>query len=84
MDGSKLDPLPPTSDQDYWEEAETYSQKPVDIPICGTHSQENWKLHVGYIGDGSGTITCQECPWGTQVPWYYRVRDGMIIDLRDP
>lgn len=57
-------------------------QKEVVIPICETHTKDNWFTHVGYLDNKDGTVTCQRCPWGCQLPGYMRCYEGKIVDLR--
>jgi len=71
----------PTSDDEYWEDAEKYNYPPVKVPICRTHGK-NWLKHTEYLDNHDGTISCKKCPWGGQLPGYMRVLDGKIVDLR--
>lgn len=81
MKETKLQPLPRSNDE-YWDDAEKYREKPVSVKICKTHTKDNWFNHKGYIDNKDGTISCKHCPWGTQLPGYYRVLDGSVVDLR--
>lgn len=79
----KLEPLP-KSDNEYWEEdAEKYIGNPIEIPICKTHSKEEWMNHKGYVDNRDGTASCKYCGWGFRIPGYMRIFDEKVFDLRD-
>ena len=69
---NKLNPLPPSSDTEFWQEAEVLHSAPVKIPICVEHE---------YVQKGSAA-SCTHCPYGTLLPGYMRVHEGKIVDLR--
>lgn len=77
---SKLNELP-ESNNEYWQDSEKHSGRPVAIPICKTHTIENWMEHVGYKQEGNVAL-CTKCPWGTPLAGHLRVIFGKIIDLR--
>lgn len=77
----KLEALPKTDDE-YWDGAETMRHSPVKVIICATHDRHNWINHRGYVQDDAGKIRCEWCPWGTRLPWFYRLHEGKIVDLR--
>lgn len=66
-------PSLPASNDEYWEDAEKYSGKPVRVKICKKHF---------YIDNHDGTVTCKFCPWGTKLPGYMRLLNNKLIDLR--
>lgn len=72
----------PMSDDEYWEGANTTHFTPRQIKICSDHGKKVWEKHIGYINNNDGTISCDQCGWGTRIPGYYRVLDGKIVDLR--
>ena len=73
----------PNSNEDFWEGAEKYVNNPRAIKICSDHTKETWMKHKGYIDEGNGFITCQNCSWGAKISGRYRVVDGDIVDLKD-
>lgn len=54
----------------------------VVIPICETHTKDNWFTHNSYTDNKDGTVSCQTCPWGCRLPGYMRCYEGKIVDLR--
>lgn len=72
----------PTSDDEYWEGANTSRHTARSVKMCPDHGKKVWEKHIGYINNNDGTISCTDCPWGTKIPGYYKVLDGKIIDLR--
>ena len=73
----------PKSDSDFWEEeAEKYFNKPVQVKLCETHRKNNWMEHMGYKDNHDGTISCQYCGWGCNLPGYLRIHEGKVFDLR--
>lgn len=74
----------PSSNEDYWGDAEKHILKPESIDICETHTPDNWTDHRGYKNNHDGTVSCVYCPWGTRIPGYMRVFEGRIVDLRNP
>jgi len=77
---SKLNDLPESKDE-YWNGAEKHNDKPVAIPMCKTHTAENWQEHIGYKQEGN-VVLCTKCPWGTPLPGHLRVLFGKIVNLR--
>jgi hypothetical protein len=77
----KLPDLPP-SDDEYWEGAEKQKHPAVRLPICETHTKDNWTTHQGYIDNRDGTFSCRFCGWGGRLPGYLRIWEGKIVDLR--
>jgi hypothetical protein len=85
MSNAKSLPNLPNSKDEFWQEAEVYTAHPVNIPICSTHSKQNWTTHKGYNDNHDGTISCQYCPFGARInTGWYRVLNGEIVDLRNP
>lgn len=84
-DTKNLPNLPNSKDyrSDFWEGAETYTNKPVAIGICKDHTKTDWFKHGGYASDNNGGIICTKCPWGTKLPGYMRLLEGKIVDLRN-
>lgn len=82
MTGKNLNPLP-KSDDEYWEGAEKYIEKPFEYKICETHNKNNWTEHAAYIDNGDGTVGCAFCNWGFRLPGYMRILGGRIVDLRE-
>lgn len=76
----KIKPLPPSNDE-FWD-GETKTHNPIDIKICPTHTKVNWMSHKGYKDNHDGTISCVFCPWGTRVPGYIKMVNGVLYDLR--
>lgn len=68
-----LDPLPPSSDEEFWMGAEMSRFSPVKIDLCAEHDY----LQVG------AEAKCTRCSYGTYLPGYMRVTNGQIVDLRD-
>ena len=73
-------PLPPSNDE-FWD-GDKLSCTPTPIHICPTHTKETWMTHKGYQYDSNGCIVCKFCSWGTRVPGYYRLVNGVVVDLR--
>lgn len=78
--------LPNSKDNrsDFWDGAETYSNRPSAIGICKDHTKNDWFKHKDYESDNNGGIICTKCPWGAKLPGYMRFLDGKIVDLRNP
>jgi len=55
---------------------------PIPISICPTHTKDTWMTHKGYKDNHDGTISCIFCPWGTRLPGYIRLVNGVPVDLR--
>jgi len=79
---SNLPDLPASNDE-YWEGAEKMSFRSTNVPICKTHTAENWQAHKNYVMGGDGQVHCMFCSWGGLLPGYMRVQDGQIVDLRN-
>ena len=73
-------PLPQSNDE-FWD-GDKLSCTPVQIPICQTHTKETWMTHKGYRDNRDGTVGCIFCSWGTFLPGYMRMINGVIVDLR--
>jgi len=80
---NRLQNLPNSNDEDFWEGAEKYTSSPRSIKICSDHTKETWMKHTGYIDNKDGTISCKYCPWGARISGRYRVLDECIVDLKD-
>ncbi len=63
----------PKSDDEYWEGANTFSQKLRPIGLCKEHE---------YIDNKDGTASCKNCPYGIRLPGYMKAYKGKVIDLR--
>lgn len=72
----------PTSDNEYWEGANTYHHTPRQVKFCSDHGRKTWDKHDGYINNNDGTVSCNQCGWGTPLPGYMKCHEGKIIDLR--
>ena len=76
----KIDNLP-SSDDEFWDgERAVHTPKPINI--CRTHTVGKFMKHTRYIDNQDGTISCEDCPWGTRLPGYLRVEKGKLVDLR--
>jgi len=73
----KLPELPRSND------SAKYNTEPVKIPICRSHSKDEWMKHTRYIDNGDGTASCEDCSWGFKIPGYLRIYKGKVVDLRD-
>lgn len=71
----------PASNDSFWEGSEVNTSKPIPIELCAVHTRKDWMKGEDYTQDARG-IVCRKCGWGTQVPGFYRVLDGKVIDLR--
>lgn len=57
---------------------------PIKMPLCSTHSRDNWMQHAGYTYNGDGTISCQSCSFGAKInTGLFRVVNGRVVDLRN-
>lgn len=77
----KLNDLPASDDPEFWEESEKHITNPIRVAICDTHTKENWQTGK-YSANKDGTISCENCWWGTRLPGYYRLHEGKVVDLR--
>jgi len=82
MNNDKRPAALPKSNDEFWDGAQKETHSPVKIDICSTHTKDNWMEHKGYTANPDGTISCDFCPWGSMIAGYYRVKDGIVIDLR--
>lgn len=71
----------PRSNEEFWD-GEKFVCSPTRINICSTHTRENWMTHKGYKYDYAGSINCIFCSWGTKIPGYMRIINGVVVDLR--
>lgn len=55
---------------------------PINLNICPSHTKDTWMTHKGYKDNRDGTISCIYCGWGTRLPGYIRLINGVPVDLR--
>lgn len=82
MNSQRPSDLPTSDNIEFWGEGEKSTHTPVKVPMCGTHTKENWTKHRGYRRNEDGSISCTKCPWGTLLPGHYRLIEDYVIDLR--
>lgn len=71
----------PSSEDEFWD-GEKITCSPNKINICPTHTRETWMNHKGYKDNHDGSVSCMFCMWGTKLPGYMRMVNGVIYDLR--
>lgn len=77
-----LDNLPPSQDE-FWEGANTKTNRPVKLNLCEIHKKSTWMLFDNYNYEPkTNSIVCPKCGWGTRLAGYYKFYNGRVYDLR--